>query len=175
MLKSDKKHILIVSSNEPWKNMKLINDIVSYFNKTGLSNEYKFIKIGYGEILDNPNIINLGYVPEVDMPTLYNACDLFIQPSLYEGGLPAFEAMACGCPVISSRSASLQEQLEDAAILINADREDSAFKFSCSIEDILESDYRRNLLRRDGLKRAKELPWSRTATETIKVYEKLLE
>jgi glycosyltransferase involved in cell wall biosynthesis len=171
----DKKYILIVASNEPWKNMKLVNDIIRYTNNIGLSEEYKFVKIGYGEMLDNPSIINIGYVPEHDMPILYNACDLFVQPSLYEGGLPAFEAMACGCPVISSKSASLEEQLGDAAILLDADKVESRFNFSYAIHDILESDHNRKILINKGLSLSKGLSWENTAKETVKVYENLLE
>lgn len=51
-----------------------------------------------------------GFVPDDDLVRLYNACSLFVFPSLHEGfGLPPLEAMACGAPVIASNSTSVAE------------------------------------------------------------------
>ena len=172
-LNENTKHILVVSSNAPWKNMQLVNKIISLMNELKLF-DYKIVKIGYGETLDTPGVINLGYIEEQHMSALYNACDLFLQPSLNEGGLPALEAMACGCPVISADAASLPEIIGDGGILLNASDNNCEYGFISSIRAILENDYLKNELVNKGLKRASEFPWSRTAKETIEVYKKCL-
>ncbi len=167
---SRKKYILIVSSNEPWKNMEFVDDIID------LIGDYTFVKIGYGQDSTNPKVINLGYMNEIDMPYLYNACDLFMHTSLYEGfGLPILEAMACGCPVISSNSASLPEVVGSAGILLDAHSVDSADRFVDNIYNVLENDDLRIKMIENGLIRSKEFSWNRTARETIGVYNKLME
>jgi len=169
-LDPNKKYILIVSSNEPWKNMELANDII---DTTG---DYTFIKIGYGQNSTNPGVINLGYIDEIDMPYLYNACDLFLHTSLYEGfGLPVLEAMACGCPVISSNSASLPEIVKGSGILLDADNVDSQERFMDNIYMVLEQDDLRKRMIENGLKRSKEFSWNGNAKETIEVYNKLMD
>jgi len=56
----------------------------------------------------------LGYVPDEQLVLLYQAAELFVFPSLYEGfGLPVAEAIACGAPAIVSRSSSLLELVHD--------------------------------------------------------------
>lgn len=167
----DVKHILVVSSNEPWKNMKLVNEIIELSKEH--KDNYKFVKVGYGEILDNPNVINLGYIPEEDMPTLYNACDLFLHTSLYEGfGLPVLEAMKCGCPVVSSDACSLPEIVGNAGILVRADREDSKYFFMSIICMLLEKEeFRLDYIKR-GLARASEFTWEETARKTLEIYKK---
>ncbi|MFK4997352.1 glycosyltransferase family 4 protein [Bacillus sp. N9] len=65
-------------------------------------------------------VVFTDYVPVPDLPYLYNAADLFVYPSHYEGfGLPPLEAMACGTPVIASNKTSIPEVTGDAAILVN--------------------------------------------------------
>lgn len=62
----------------------------------------------------------LGYVPPEKLVDLYNGAAMLTFPSLYEGfGLPPAEAMACGIPVITSRSSSLPEVVGEAALLID--------------------------------------------------------
>ncbi len=63
----------------------------------------------------------LDYCPEKDLPALYNLAKVFVWPSFYEGfGLPVLEALACGCPVISSNNSSLPEVVKNNALLIEA-------------------------------------------------------
>ncbi len=110
----------------------------------------------------------LGFVPDADLPDLYRAAEAFVYPSLFEGfGLPPIEAMACGCPVISSTRGSLGEVVDDAAALV--DPED--------IHSIKEQMTRvavevafRNQLREAGLKRAQCFNWDKTAAATMNVY-----
>lgn len=59
----------------------------------------------------------LGYVPLHNLPELYSRAKCLIYPSLYEGfGIPPLEAMACGCPVVTSNVSSLPEVVGNAAI-----------------------------------------------------------
>ncbi len=105
-----------------------------------------------------------------------DAVDLFLHTSLYEGfGLPVLEAMACGCPVISSNSASLPEIVRGAGILLDAGNADSQERFMDNIYKVLEQDDLRIRMIENGLKRSKEFSWNRNAKETIEVYNELME
>ena len=66
------------------------------------------------------NVINLGKLSSGKMVDLYNAVDIVLFPSIYEGfGWPPLEAMACGIPVVTSNSGSLPEVIGDSAILLD--------------------------------------------------------
>ena len=65
-------------------------------------------------------VIFLDYVYYDELPTLYNNAIGFIFPSYYEGfGLPILEAMACGCPVITSNTYSMPEVAGNAGLLVD--------------------------------------------------------
>lgn len=111
-------------------------------------------------------------VGEDDLICLYNAARILILPSLYEGfGLPPLEAMACGTPVIVSNRGSLPEVVGRAGLIIDPDREES---ISAAIGRLWDSESLRSELREKGLKRAKDFSWEKTARETLKVYEALM-
>src|SRR5660398_271743 len=62
----------------------------------------------------------MGYVSDSEVLSLYAKADVFVYPSLYEGfGLHVLEAMACGCPVITSNVSSLPEVVGDEALLVD--------------------------------------------------------
>lgn len=111
-------------------------------------------------------IVRLGYVPDRAVPALYNAAQAFALPSLYEGfGMGVLEAMACGCPVVTSDLSSLPEVAGDAAILV--DPTDVG-----AIRDGLARALRpdeRSRLREAGFRRASLFTWERTARETMAV------
>src|SRR5207249_8929787 len=68
------------------------------------------------------DILMPGFIADELLPALYSAAAVFAFPSLYEGfGLPILEAMACGTPVVASRSSCLPEVAEGASILIDPD------------------------------------------------------
>lgn len=114
-------------------------------------------------------IRSLGFVPDQELPGLYRAANAFIYPSLYEGfGLPPIEAMACGCPVISSTRGSLAEVIENAALTVDPENvSDIAEKMISLATGVRSSE----TLRSAGLARAKQFSWTRTASETVRVYE----
>jgi glycosyltransferase involved in cell wall biosynthesis len=116
-------------------------------------------------------VIFLGNVPLPDLVLLYNAADVFVFPSLYEGfGIPPLEAMACGTPVVASNAASLPEVVGDAAITV--DPRDTR-GIGEAVYAVVTDDGLRRSLREKGLKRARPFTWERTARKTVEVYRKV--
>ncbi len=122
------------------------------------------------EDLDLGDAIRLiGYVPDEDLPALYNLARVFAFPSIYEGfGLPIVEAMACGTPVLTSNCSSMIELGTGAALLVDPfDVEAMAASLARVLNDV---DLRAEL-HCQGLQRAAQFSWARAAEETVKVYE----
>ncbi len=66
------------------------------------------------------SVLITGYVSAADLPSFYNAAEIFVFPSWFEGfGLPVVEAMACGTPVITSTGSALEETAGNAALLVD--------------------------------------------------------
>jgi len=119
------------------------------------------------------SVVITGFVEREELPVLYSgaACSLYL--SLYEGfGLPVLEAMACGCPVVASRAASLPEVLGDAGILVSPhDPEEAA----AAVERICTDERLRAELVEKGLRRAAGFSWRKAAAEVILLYREILE
>jgi glycosyltransferase involved in cell wall biosynthesis len=106
-----------------------------------------------------------------ELVSLYNRSIAFIFPSLYEGfGLPILEAMACGCPVITSKYGSMKEVSGNSTLLINPK---SARDIANAMQKIVNSTNFRNNLIQKGLCRARMFSWEKTARETLAIYKKL--
>lgn len=119
------------------------------------------------------DVTYIDYVSDEDLVLLYNAAELFIYPSLYEGfGLPLLEAMACGCPVVTSNLSSLPEVVRDAGYLINPYDEDEIAK--AMLEILKNENLKENLIKK-GLERIKKFSWRKTAEETLEVYKEVLD
>lgn len=113
----------------------------------------------------------LGFVSDEDLLHLYNACDLFVFPSFYEGfGLPALEAMACGRAVACSRTSALPEVVDGAAILFDPY---STPEMVRAIADILLSAELRARMERLGFQRAAHFSWQTTAQKTLEVFSEV--
>jgi len=102
-----------------------------------------------------------GYVPEADLPGLYNAARVFVLPSLYEGyGLTLLEAMACGTPVIFARCSALPEVAGPGGLGFDPQEE-------CALVDALERVIDDQDLRWElsaaGLERAGGTTWQHAA------------
>ena len=107
-----------------------------------------------------------------DFPAIYQSAIAMIYPSFFEGfGIPVLEAMACGTPVVTSREGSLEEVAGEAAYFVDPENVDSV---SHGLERVWKSKEIQKELQEKGLERVKEFSWHKTATETIKVYEKIL-
>ncbi len=172
------RFILFVGTIEPRKN---ILNLVHAFHK--LDRDISLVIAGgkgwlFEEIFKEVKRLNLGeriifldYVPETDLPFLYNAASVFVYPSLYEGfGFPPLEAMACGVPVITSDKSSLPEIVGDAGILVNPE---DAGEIREAIISVLDDGSLKRKMVRKGLKRAKQFSWRKCAEETLRLYKKV--
>jgi len=111
----------------------------------------------------------LSTLSDEDVVALYNGCQAFVFPSLYEGfGLPILEAMQCGAPVITSNMSSCPEVAGDAAILVDP-------KNTGAIAEAMNVITTDDALRRDliakGDVQARKFDWNIYAREMKKIYE----
>lgn len=182
-IKEDEKVILYVGAEEPRKNIQVL--INSFDKLKSKISQIKLLKVGTPNYLRvrekllkqieslnlQKDVIFAGYVPESELAKIYNAVDLFVFPSLYEGfGIPPLEAMACGTPVITSNSSSLPEVVGDAAIIIDPY---DANKFAEEMYEVLTEDGLREEMIRKGLDRSKMFSWEKAARKTREIYEQV--
>lgn len=117
------------------------------------------------------DVVFLGGLPLQETVPFYRAADVFVYPSFDETfGLPILEAMACGCPVVTSNTTAMPETADGAAILASPD--DPA-DIAAAILESLEPA--RDRLRDLGLRRAAEFTWGATAASTLDVYREVAE
>jgi glycosyltransferase involved in cell wall biosynthesis len=109
-----------------------------------------------------------GFVSDEALPDLYRRAGALVYPSLFEGfGLPPVEAMACGCPVISSDQGSLPEVVGDAALLVDPMSVDS---IEGALTTVAAYPEIRQELTEKGLTRANRFDWDETACLTLQIY-----
>ena len=113
-----------------------------------------------------------GYLEEGELFELYRRAGLFVFPSFYEGfGFPPLEAMACGCPVIVSRTPSLAEVCGDAAHYIDPHDVESIAE---GMLRVLSDDRLRGALIQKGVERARLFSGERTVSALLGVFDKVL-
>ena len=103
----------------------------------------------------------------------YLHAQALILPSLYEPfGLPALEAMACGCPVLLSNAPALPEVYGDAAEYF--DPRDTG-GMARKIEKVLSDPALRASLAKRGTERARLYHWDKSADKTFEVIQKIIQ
>ena len=153
----DKKLILSVSSDSPRKNLRMVKEVSEH-----LGSDFRLIRVG----APLGNSITFGGIDDVALNELYNACDILLFPSLYEGfGLPIVEAFASGLPVVTSDIPTIREVAGDAAILCNPhDAEDlkaGVIRALSSADD----------LTRKGIERSMKFTFDHFEEEVLSVYD----
>lgn len=152
-LDPDKDYLLAVSSDEPWKNTKILDSI---------KGDFEIIKIGYGSG-------KFGLVKESLMPYLYSSASAFLAPSLHEGfGLPVLEAMACGTPVIAANKTALPEVVSYGGQIVDPYNIPDWIQ---AIDNVLDAP---NLWENKAILRATDFSWEKCGKETVDVYERFL-
>jgi glycosyltransferase involved in cell wall biosynthesis len=111
----------------------------------------------------------VGYVDQERLAALYRGAACLVFPSRYEGfGLPLVEAMACGAPVVATRTGALPEVAGDAAVLVEAE---NPVALARGIEQAVAD---RESFANAGLERARRFTWAVTARQTLDAYRELL-
>ena len=131
----------------------------------------KSLNLWQKENLNSP-VVFPGYVPDSQLEVLYQEAKVYIFPSLYEGfGLPPLEAMAKGCPVLSSDRACLPEVLGTAAIYFNPqDKSD----FLAKINLVINDNELREQMKEKGIEQSKLYSWWECANKTFNIYKEVL-
>lgn len=177
----DRPYILYVGQRDGHKNF--LSLLQAYADSALLRDRFSLVCFGgeqfsayerelikaHGLMLDS--VIHFSGGDDV-LAGLYGAAAAFVYPSLYEGfGIPPLEAMSFGCPVVCSSSSSLPEVVGDAAELFDpAD----VTEMRTSIELVVSSSERAQLLIERGYERIKRFSWQNCARDTLDVYNKSL-
>jgi glycosyltransferase involved in cell wall biosynthesis len=174
----DRPYFLHVSTYVPpfftQKNMQRI--IEAY---TRLSNEYGEKKPYLVMVVANYPTDNFGEgiklirkgLNQKELVPLYRGAIGFIFPSLHETfGMPILEAMACGCPVITSNVTACAEVGNKAALLVNPRSVD---EIKTAMSRLLREDDLRKGLRKIGLKRVKDFSWRKSVEKHVRVFKKV--
>lgn len=177
-----KPYLLFVGNVKPHKNLvrlveayeilmeKIPHDLVIVGKKEGFITEDKVVQEKALKL--NHRIHFTGYVTDNLLRQYFMHADTLVLPSLYEGfGLPALEAMACGCPVVASNAASLPEVCGDAAYYVAPDNIES---ITDGIYKVITDETLRKSLSEKGFERAKLFNWEKSAKEHLKVFEDVL-
>jgi glycosyltransferase involved in cell wall biosynthesis len=175
---ADAPYFLYVGDMRPYKNVDTALRAFAAMSRGGS----RFVIVGNRDTKDSNPLEELvsslgisdgveftGFVSDTQLAELYCGATALVFPSLWEGfGLPPLEAMASGCPVITSIVASLPEVCGDAVQYVDPTSVDS---IRSAMELIIREPALREDLRGRGLERAKLFSWDRTAREVWQVLE----
>jgi glycosyltransferase involved in cell wall biosynthesis len=106
-------YVLAVGTLEPRKNLARIAQAVD--------GELRVVGVrGWGGVDPPPNVTWLGDVADEELAALYRGARCLVYASLYEGfGIPVAEALACGCPIVTSRGSAMEEIAGDEATYVD--------------------------------------------------------
>lgn len=168
-----KKFILAVGTLSPRKNFHRL--IRAYARVVPKHDDTHLVIVGpkgwnFDDILEfeaSDKVHMIGYADGADIAAIYTLAKLFVFPSLYEGfGMPPLEAMACGCPVITSNVSSLPEVAGNAAMLVDPYSVDEIAK---AMDVILSNHYIALDLQEKGFERVKKFNWKDSAKAILEV------
>jgi glycosyltransferase involved in cell wall biosynthesis len=115
------------------------------------------------------DIIFTGFVPDEELPHIFDAAKVFAYLSLLEGfGRPPLEAMACGIPVVTSNTTAIPEVVGDAGITVPPL---DVAAVAAALREVLTNADTAAQLRQLGLIQARKFSWERAARETLAVFQ----
>jgi len=121
------------------------------------------------ESLARDRILLTGFIPETDLPRFYSGADLFVFPSRYEGfGFPVLEALACGCPTITTGASSLPEVAGEACVLVEPG---DTSQLAEAILLVVSDDAKRAMMRGKAVEQADRFTWICAAQGMVRLLE----
>lgn len=166
-------YLLQIAQYAPKKNIDRVLEAYAQLSEKTRPDFYVIIPNyeGIDPDIKGVKIIREGQSHE-DLAAWYRGALGFVFPSIHETfGLPVLEAMACGCPVITSNVTAMPEMTENAAILVNPRSND---EIADAIQRVVEDAKLRESLREKGLVRARQFTWEKSAREHLKVFQSAL-
>lgn len=177
----EEPYLLYVGNAYPHKNLENLVEAMHQLHQSGEKPRWKFVFVGkedyfYARIkqevwahdLDDA-IIFADFVPDADLPALYERAEAYIFPSLFEGfGLPPLEAMMYKTPVISSSASCMPEILGEAAEYF--DPEDISAIIQSINHVLSDTQYREELVAK-AEQQVKKYSWKDMTEQTLQVYE----
>lgn len=176
-------YILFVSTIEPRKNVERLVEAFERLARMGKPSE-QLVLVGakgwlsekiYRRIENSPlknQITWLGQMPEEDLPSIYNGAGLLAYPSIYEGfGLPVVEAMACGVPVVATKTSSVPEIVQDAGLLVDPY---NAEELAGAMHALLKDQQLRREMAERAVARAQFFSWGKMAREMLETYRAVI-
>jgi glycosyltransferase involved in cell wall biosynthesis len=170
----DDDYLLSIGSEEPRKNME--NLLQAFHILLKKYPELKLVKAGatslknrqmtlkhVDELELGDKVVFLDYVEERELPALYSGARLLLFPSLVEGlGMPILEAMASGCPVVTSNRSPMADLVNSE--FLTADPE-NPIDISLVCDRILSDNSHRIAMIEQGLARSDQFTWEKTARQ----------
>lgn len=179
----ERDYLLAVGSIQPRKNLVRLLKAYQHLREKHSDFKHQLVIAGrhlwlykdiLGEIERQPwrrDVITTGYVNHEDLPALYRSATALVYPSIFEGfGLPPLEAMACGTPVITSKTSSLPEVVGEAGLLINPHSETDIAQ---AILKVVKDEQKHEEMRQLGLIQASYFNWRSSAQKTLQIYRKV--
>ena len=174
-------YVLFVGGADPRKNHRVLFEAVAQ-RRRELS-RLPLVLVGsathqFGNFKDTARefglegqVVCAGRLSIQDIRLLYSSARVFVYPSLYEGfGMPVLEAMACGAPVVTSKTTALGEVAGEAAVLV-APQDPAAL--AAAIVRLSEDEPLRAVMRARGFDRIKRFTWQQAAAMTLSLYREL--
>lgn len=161
--KAEGRYFLYVGNDKPHKNVDVLVDAIARMNGASL------VMTGapFDRFRSCERVVVTGFVDDGELATLYRGAIALVMPSREEGfGLPALEAMASGCAVITSNAPALVEITGDAAIHV----EPNVDSLRDAMQRVASDDVLRQTLASRGIERARMFTWTRCAELTRVAY-----
>lgn len=120
--------------------------------------------------IDRRKVRLLGYVPESDLPRLYNEAAVYVFPSRAGFGLSILEAMACGTPVVASNTEDVKEVVDGGALTVTPG---NVTELREALRRVLTDSNLRKKLSGKGLSQSRRFSWRTMASETLSLYSEI--
>lgn len=180
---TSKDYFFFLGNTDPKKNTeRTLIAYSKYLEKSSIKRKLLMAdldKAYLNNIIERNHIENIrqhitmpGYIPNNELPRIYNEAFAFLYTSLRESfGIPLLEAMACGIPVITSNTSSMPEIAGPEAILVNPESNEEITAMMLKLET--DQDFYQSQVNL-GLERVKYFSWKNTAKELLELYKTVL-